>query len=138
MLNPKRSVLNSVTAQTILMTCFMFTTGNAVEPASGKILVKKGQKIAFMGDSITAAGKRKGGYCQLVLSALKDQGIEAKPVFAGISGHKSNQMLARLEHLIKYIMRIWMGILMVVWCRDGCVNQLLKRMYPRMLPTRMI
>ena len=61
------------------------------------IQVKNGEKIAFMGDSITAAGKRKGGYCQLVLSALQDQGIKATPVFAGISGHKSNQMLARLE-----------------------------------------
>ena len=91
MLNPKRSVLNSVTAHTILMTCFMFTTGNATEPAPGKISVKNGQKIAFLGDSITAAGRRPGGYCQLVLSALKDQGIEATPVFAGISGHKSDQ-----------------------------------------------
>jgi lysophospholipase L1-like esterase len=97
MLKTKQFVLNSVTAQIILMSCFMFTTGNAAEPASGKISVKNGQKIAFLGDSITAAGRRPGGYCQLVLSALKDQGIEATPVFAGISGHKSNQMLARLE-----------------------------------------
>jgi len=61
------------------------------------IVVTSGEKIAFLGDSITAAGKRPGGYCQLVLSALKDQGIETTPVFAGIGGHKSNQMLARLE-----------------------------------------
>ncbi|MDP7011638.1 MAG: sialate O-acetylesterase, partial [Verrucomicrobiota bacterium] len=54
---------------------------------SEKIAVKNGEKIAFLGDSITAAGKRPGGYCQLVLAALKDQGIEAKPVFAGIGGH---------------------------------------------------
>jgi lysophospholipase L1-like esterase len=64
---------------------------------AGDILVKDGQKIAFMGDSITAAGKRPMGYCQLVLLALKDQGINTSGVFAGISGHKSNQMLARLE-----------------------------------------
>jgi len=97
MLKTKQFALNSVTAQVVLMTCFMFTTGNAAERAQGKISVKNGQKIAFLGDSITAAGKRPGGYCQLVLSALKDQGIEATPVFAGIGGHKSNQMLARLE-----------------------------------------
>lgn len=97
MLKTKQFALNSVTAQIILMTCFMFTTGNAAERAQGKISVKNGQKIAFLGNSITAAGKRPGGYCQLVLSALKDQGIEATPVFAGIGGHKSNQMLARLE-----------------------------------------
>ena len=97
MLKTKQFALNSVTAQIILMTCFMFMTGNAAERAPGTISVKNGQKIAFLGDSITAAGRRPGGYCQLVLSALKDQGIEATPVFAGIGGHKSNQMLARLE-----------------------------------------
>ena len=64
---------------------------------AAEVVVENGQKIAFMGDSITAAGRRPGGYCQLVLAALKDQGIETKAVFAGISGHKSNQMLARLD-----------------------------------------
>ena len=97
MLKTKQFLLNSVTAQIILMTCFMFTTGNAAEHAPGKISVKNGQKIAFLGDSITAAGRGKGGYCQLVLMALMDQGIATIPVFAGVSGHKSNQMLARLE-----------------------------------------
>ena len=65
--------------------------------AADRIAVTKGQTIAFLGDSITAAGARSGGYCKLVLDGLKQQGIEAKGVFAGISGHKSNQMLARLE-----------------------------------------
>jgi len=69
----------------------------AEDKSSGKIAVTKGQKIAFMGDSITAAGRRTGGYCQLVLDGLKRQGVEVTGVFAGISGHKSNQMLARLE-----------------------------------------
>ena len=97
MLKTKQFALNSITAQIILMTCFLFATGNAAERVPEKISVKNGQKIAFLGDSITAAGGRPGGYYQLVLSALKDQGIEATPVFAGIGGHKSNQMLARLE-----------------------------------------
>ncbi len=62
-----------------------------------ELAIKTGQKIAFLGDSITMAGARSGGYCQFVLFALKQQGIEVEPVFAGISGHKSNQMLARLD-----------------------------------------
>ena len=37
-----------------------------------KIVVSNGQKIAFLGDSITAQGKGRLGYCQLVLAALKD------------------------------------------------------------------
>lgn len=56
-----------------------------------------GQTIAFLGDSITAAGARSGGYCQLVLDGLKKQGLKVTGVMAGISGHKSNQMLARLD-----------------------------------------
>ncbi len=70
---------------------------NKTASAPSGVAVANGEKIAFLGDSITAAGRRPGGYCQLVLAALKDQGIEATPVFAGIGGHKSNQMLARLE-----------------------------------------
>jgi len=65
--------------------------------AKGKIPVVSGQKIAFLGDSITAAGAKPAGYCQLVLAGLKKEGIEVAGIFAGISGHKSNQMLDRLE-----------------------------------------
>jgi lysophospholipase L1-like esterase len=83
---------------------------NRKEPTTGKITVKNGVKIAFLGDSITAAGRRPGGYCQLVLAALKDQGIDAKPVFAGISGHKSNQMLARLERDVLKHKPDWMTL----------------------------
>lgn len=61
------------------------------------LLIESGRKIAFLGDSITAQGAKAGGYCQLVLAGLKQQGIEAEGIFAGISGHKSNQMLARLD-----------------------------------------
>lgn len=81
-----------------LLLAFTFTQPlYAQDAAKGKIAVVNGQKIAFLGDSITAAGARSGGYCQLVLDGLKKQGIEVSGVFAGISGHKSNQMLARLD-----------------------------------------
>tara|TARA_B110000495_G_C22937144_1_gene548149 strand:+ start:289 stop:1053 length:765 start_codon:yes stop_codon:yes gene_type:complete len=65
--------------------------------AQDKLAVSKGQKIAFLGDSITAAGARKGGYCDLVIQTLNAQGLEVTSRYAGIGGHKSNQMLARLE-----------------------------------------
>jgi len=98
MSNPTRNLFITLTTQFFIMALCLMVTGNNTEAAeSGKIAVKNGEKIAFLGDSITAAGKRKGGYCQLVLSALKDQGIETTAVFAGVGGHKSNQMLARLE-----------------------------------------
>jgi lysophospholipase L1-like esterase len=65
--------------------------------AESTIPVKNGEAIAFLGDSITAAGARPGGYCKLVLDGLKREGIDATGIFAGIGGHKSNQMLARLD-----------------------------------------
>ena len=43
----------------MLVTCY-----NPVDlKAEDKIAVTKGQKIAFLGDSVTAAGASKGGYC---------------------------------------------------------------------------
>lgn len=64
---------------------------------AGDILVKDNDKIAFMGDSITHAGAKPGGYVSLVISGLKSAGVKATAIPAGVSGHKSNQMLARLE-----------------------------------------
>ncbi len=66
--------------------------------ASAEIAVKSGDKIAFLGDSITQGGwSNPAGYVKLVIAGLEANGIKAKPVPAGISGHKSDQMLARLD-----------------------------------------
>jgi len=62
-----------------------------------QVIIQQGDKIAFLGDSITQAGAKPGGYCQLVIDALNGKGLKVTPQFAGISGHKSNQMLARLD-----------------------------------------
>ncbi len=64
---------------------------------AGEILVKDGQKIAFLGDSITAGGAKPGGYVTLTIQGLEANGVKTTAIPAGISGHKSNQMLARLE-----------------------------------------
>lgn len=63
-----------------------------------EIPVKPGDKIAFLGDSITEAGQGSpGGYVQLVGTALAAHGVKIEIIGADISGHKSNQMLERLE-----------------------------------------
>ncbi len=63
-----------------------------------KLQVTSGAKIAFLGDSITAGGARgPAGYCQLVIRGLKSAGVKATMIPAGVSGHKSDQMLARLK-----------------------------------------
>ena len=64
---------------------------------SAQITVKNGDRIAFLGDSITQQGNYSAGYLNLVMSALEANGIKAVKIPAGISGHKSNQMLGRLD-----------------------------------------
>lgn len=66
--------------------------------AKAEIAVKSGEKIAFLGDSITAGGwGNPAGYVRLVLAGLEANGVKAEAVPAGIGGHKSDQMLARLD-----------------------------------------
>jgi lysophospholipase L1-like esterase len=65
--------------------------------AAAELPIKDGQKIAFMGDSITQAGARPNGYVRLVIRGLEAAGVTTTAIPAGISGHKSNQMLGRLE-----------------------------------------
>ena len=61
-------------------------------------IVKNGDKIAFLGDSITQQGVGlPSGYVNLVMKGLAVNDIKAEMIPAGISGHKSDQMLARLE-----------------------------------------
>jgi lysophospholipase L1-like esterase len=79
--------------------------------SAGEILVKTGESIAFLGDSITQQGAGSpGGYVRLVASGLAAQGIEVTVIPAGISGHKSNQMLARLEKDVLSKKPTWMTL----------------------------
>jgi len=67
------------------------------EKPKQSLLVKDGEVIAFMGDSITAGGAKKDGYITLVMDALKGIGLTLTAIPAGKSGHRSPDMLARLE-----------------------------------------
>jgi len=61
--------------------------------------IQNGAKIAFLGDSITAQGSQSpGGYVNLVVKGLAAEGVTVTPIPAGISGHTSRDMLARLDH----------------------------------------
>jgi lysophospholipase L1-like esterase len=67
-------------------------------PARAERVIQDGQTIAFLGDSITEAGwGNPGGYVRLVLAGFEANGVKVKAVPAGVSGHKSNQMLERLQ-----------------------------------------
>ena len=97
----------NVIVATLLMASGFFALSTASaenrKPQAGKdkdatkLVLKAGDKIAFMGDSITAGGTRKNGYITLVMAALKKEDLNLSHVPAGKSGHKSNDMLTRLE-----------------------------------------
>lgn len=64
----------------------------------GDLQIKTGDSVAFLGDSITQQGNNApGGYLHLVANGLKADGVIISIIPAGISGHKSDQMLARVE-----------------------------------------
>ena len=69
----------------------------AASALSAQIAVKSGDKIVFMGDTVTRMGNGRAGFLNLVMSALQTNGVKAVKIPAGASGHKSNQMLGRLD-----------------------------------------
>jgi lysophospholipase L1-like esterase len=93
-----------------LITLSALLCGGLLQAAPDPI-IKSGDSIAFMGDSITQFGAdQPSGYVRLVISGLKVNGIDVKPYPAGISGHKSNQMLARLKRYVLDKNPTWMTL----------------------------
>lgn len=85
----------------------------AVSPlfCAAAILVKNGESVAFLGDSITQGGAATpGGYVRLVESGLASQGVKITVIPAGIGGNKSDQMLARLEKDVLSKKPAWMTL----------------------------
>jgi lysophospholipase L1-like esterase len=102
--------MNSQNAPSTLLLAGLLAIGLPLA-VSAEVAVKSGQKIAFMGDSITQGGwDNPRGYVRLVISGLKANGVEATPVPAGISGHKSNQMLERLDRDVLSKKPDWMTL----------------------------
>ncbi|MCX6906428.1 MAG: GDSL-type esterase/lipase family protein [Verrucomicrobia bacterium] len=84
--------------------------GTAALPAAD-IAIKSGQKLVFLGDSITAAGwGNPGGYSKLVIAGLIANGLKVEGIGAGIGGHKSNQMLERLDRDVLSKKPDWMTL----------------------------
>lgn len=93
--------------------------------ASGQaeIKVQNGQKVAFMGDSITQFGwDRPGGYVHIVADALESAGVKISVVPAGISGNTSRNMLDRVERSVISQKPDWMTLscgVNDVWHKDA-------------------
>jgi lysophospholipase L1-like esterase len=86
------------TSSLLTLTASLLVATGATSPTFAEIKVKSGEKVAFLGDSITQGGwSNPAGYVRLVMAGLEANGVHAEAVPAGISGHKSDQMLARLD-----------------------------------------
>lgn len=83
---------------------------SAAESTAQGVAVKSGESIGFLGDSITANGAKPLGYVTLVVAGFGTNGIAVKAYPAGKSGHKSNQMLARLEKDVLSKKPTWMTV----------------------------
>ncbi len=84
-----------------LLACLLASCLIASASLHADILVKSGESVAFLGDSITHQGaSTPGGYVRLVESGLRANGVDIKVIPAGISGHKSDQMLKRLPGIL--------------------------------------
>ncbi|MGH7172058.1 MAG: SGNH/GDSL hydrolase family protein [Gemmataceae bacterium] len=94
MLSRQRLVL-LVPALTALLFAAPAVPGADAKPVS----LKKGDRVVFLGDSITAGGVRPKGYVTLIKKKLtekhKDLGIEI--IGAGISGNKVPDLQRRLD-----------------------------------------
>jgi isoamyl acetate esterase len=77
----------------------VFAVGPTTAADAPPVKLEKGDRIVFLGDSITAAGVSPKGYVTLVKNALaekhKDLGIEV--IGAGVSGNKVPDIQKRLE-----------------------------------------
>jgi len=79
--------------------------GRAAEPTGLESLVaansplQAGERIAFLGDSITQQGAGPGGYVRLIDESLQKHraDLNTKIIYAGISGHKVPDLQKRLD-----------------------------------------
>ena len=77
----------------LIVTCGLI----AAVAAQGGVCIKEGDRIGFLGDSITAYGNWDAGYLPLTMKGLEIAGVRAVKVAAGWGGDKSNDMLKRLD-----------------------------------------
>ena len=72
--------------------------------------LQDGDTIVFLGDSITQAGAQPEGYVSLFQLFCDVNGYEVRVINAGISGHKSNDMLTRLQKDVLDHRPTWVSI----------------------------
>jgi lysophospholipase L1-like esterase len=72
----------------------------AARGVRAELVIKSGDQIAFLGDSITSFGMLRGGWVSLVIAGLESAGVQASALGAGLPGSKSADVLARLRRRV--------------------------------------
>ena len=98
-------------------------------PVCGNLAVKDGDKVAFLGASITQFGNADDfGYVNLVVDGLKRAGVTVEKIPAGVSGDRSHMMLARFDRDVAAKKPDWVivkaGANDITWQRQGKGNEL--------------
>ncbi|MCI0537402.1 MAG: SGNH/GDSL hydrolase family protein [Verrucomicrobiales bacterium] len=94
-------ILTALVVITVSLWPFHARGQDAADPASQQIQVKKGDRIIFFGDSLTALAIKDPkvpdgkGYVPVVRAALKDRAVEVDAVATG--GHKVTDLLQRVD-----------------------------------------
>lgn len=106
---------NLTYADNFLVTTISTTAAPAPTPVkqpavAPSIVVHSGEKVGFMGDSITALGNSKKGYVQLVIAGLKLAGVDATGIPAGHSGDTSDNMVVRTAPDVLHKGADWMTL----------------------------
>jgi lysophospholipase L1-like esterase len=89
----------AVLAALVLVTVTPIMAADTGAAAAGATALKKGDRIVFLGDSITAGGGGATGYITLIKNALEANAkdLAVKTLNAGISGNKVPDLQRRLE-----------------------------------------
>lgn len=84
--------------QSLVLCCLAAAVSLA---ASAGPVVGNGERIAFLGDSITQLGNEPKGWVNIVMEGLKDAGVSnLVKIAAGVSGNRSTQMLGRVDGVL--------------------------------------
>jgi lysophospholipase L1-like esterase len=84
----------------LALACFAILVASSARAADGAgVTLKKGDRIVFLGDSITQQGGDKTGYVTLIKNAMaeKHKDLDIEVFNAGISGNKVPDLQRRLE-----------------------------------------
>lgn len=93
-----------------LASIFSFCLNAFAYAQQTEFLLQSGERVVFLGDSITQAASRPEGYIHLIELFCGIHGVVVETVNAGISGNKSSDMLARLERDVLSRQPDWVSV----------------------------